>query len=169
MLSSGGRVRVDETDRTTYPDASVVCGPRQTSPRDRHAVTNPVVLVEVFSSETERDDRGEKFAHYRRLASLDEYVLVSQEVPRIEVFQRTPDGWMLREAAAGDRLTLRSIDVVPDVDAIYLDPPADPRAHGLRAWERRTSICVRIVGSGTRSKSCASRASRKPSSRFAGK
>lgn len=122
VLSSDGRVRVDATDRTTYPDASVVCGPRVTSPVDRHAITNPKVLVEVLSSETERDDRGEKFAYYRRLDSLEEYVLVSQDERRIEVFRRTPEGWILSEALAGERIALGSIGVVLDVDAVYFDP-----------------------------------------------
>jgi Uma2 family endonuclease len=125
VLGSDGRVRIDATDRTTYPDASVVCGPRVTSPIDRHAITNPRVLVEVLSSETERDDRGEKFAHYRRLDSLEEYVLVSQEERRVEVFRRAPEGWILNEALAGERIVLASIDVVLDVDALYFDP-----AHG---------------------------------------
>jgi Uma2 family endonuclease len=124
VLSSDVKVRVDETDRTTYPDASVVCGPRQTSPLDRHAIVNPVVIVEVLSEGTERDDRGEKFAHYRRLPSLMEYVLVSQEARRIEVFRRTPEGWMLVEAGPGQHLELRSLGVSLDVDAVYFDPAA---------------------------------------------
>lgn len=85
---------------------------------------NPRVLVEVLSSETERDDRGEKFAHYRRLDSLEEYVLVSQHERRIEVFRRTPEGWILTEALAGERIALASIEVVLDVDVIYFDPTA---------------------------------------------
>jgi len=124
VLTSDARVRVDATDRTTYPDASVVCGPRESSPVDRHALTNPTVLVAVLSPETERDDRGEKFAHYRHLASLVEYVLVSQSERRIEVFRRTPEGWILTDAVAGQSMHLRSIDVTLDVDAIYFDPAA---------------------------------------------
>ncbi len=124
VLTSDAKVRIDETDRTTYPDASVVCGPRVTSTLDRNAVTNPIVLVEVLSEATERDDRGEKFAHYRRLSSLEEYVLVSQDVRRIEVFRRTPEGWMLIEAGPGQHIELRSLGVTLDVDAVYFDPAA---------------------------------------------
>lgn len=124
VLGSDARVRIDATDRTTYPDASVVCGPRQHSPVDPHALTNPVVLVEVLSKETERDDRGEKFAHYRHLASLEEYVLVSQEERRIEVFRRSAEGWVLSEATAGQTIRLRALDLTLDVDAIYFDPAA---------------------------------------------
>jgi Uma2 family endonuclease len=70
---------------------------------------------------TERDDRGSKFAHYRRLASLQDYVLVSQSEPRIEVFSRGDDGWTLRFAGSGDSARLPSIDVNLDVDELYAD------------------------------------------------
>lgn len=124
VLSSDVRVRIDATDRSTYPDASIVCGERKISPDDPDGVTNPTVIVEVLSDSTEKSDRGEKFAHYRHLASLEEYVLVSQDERRIEVFRRGPEGWTLSEAVAGQTLTLRSIDVTLDVDAIYFDPTA---------------------------------------------
>ena len=90
VFTSDVRVRIDATDKTTYPDAFVVCGPRQTSPVDPHAVTNPLLIVEVLSEGTERSDRGEKFAHYRRLPSLREVVFVGQDPQRIEVYSRGP-------------------------------------------------------------------------------
>lgn len=68
--TSDQSIRIDETDRTTHPDVAVVCGKREMSERDENAVTNPAVLVEVLSEGTEAADRGEKFAHYRRLSSL---------------------------------------------------------------------------------------------------
>jgi len=126
VLTSDVKVRIDETDRTTYPDASVVCGPRAVSPDDRNAITNPMVIVEVLSESTERDDRGEKFAHYRHLPSLEEYVLVSQDVQRIEVFRREGEGWMFVEAGPGQSLELRSIGASLSVDAVYFDPAAAP-------------------------------------------
>jgi Uma2 family endonuclease len=82
------------------------------------------VLVEVLSEGTERDDRGEKFAHYRQLPSLQEYVLVSQDVRRIEVFRRTGEGWMFVEAGPGQSIELPSIGVRLSVDAVYFDPSA---------------------------------------------
>ncbi len=124
VLSSDVRVRIEATDRTTYPDVTVVCGPRAVSADDNDAIVNPVVLVEVLSDSTEADDRGEKFAHYRRLASLREYVLVSQHERRIEVFRREGDHWSLYEAAAGDTIQLGSIGAALVVDEIYFDPTA---------------------------------------------
>ena len=70
------RVRIEATDIATYPDVAVVCGKLETAKDDRNAATNPVLLVEVLSESTERHDRGAKFAHYRHIASLREYVLV---------------------------------------------------------------------------------------------
>lgn len=56
------------------------------------ALTNPLALVEVLSPSTESYDRGAKFAHYRLITSLRDYVLVSQAERRVEVFHRTGDG-----------------------------------------------------------------------------
>lgn len=94
-----------------------MCGKRETSKDDPHAIVNPTVIVEVLSEGTERDDRGQKFAHYRHLASLEEYVLVGQDSRRIE-------GWILSEAAAGETIKLRSLGVDLAVDEVYFDPAA---------------------------------------------
>lgn len=116
------RVRIEETDRSTYPDVSVVCGPRTTAKIDPDALTNPAVVVEVLSDSTEADDRGEKFAHYRRLPSLREYVLVSQRTPRIEVYRREGAEWVLSEASSGQRARIPSLGVELSVDEVYRDP-----------------------------------------------
>lgn len=119
-FSADAKVRVDETDLSTYPDITVICGHIERSPKDPEAAINPVVLVEVLSDSSEAYDRGEKFAHYRRLASLQDYVLVSQREPRIEVFRRTTNGrWELAEAVAGGRIRLESIGVELVVDDVY--------------------------------------------------
>jgi Uma2 family endonuclease len=100
VYTSDLRVRVARRAFLTYPDASVICGPVQFDPDDPAGTTvlNPRVIVEVLSPSTEAYDRGEKFKRYRRIASLDEYVIVSQDTPRIEVFQKARDGsWVLRE------------------------------------------------------------------------
>jgi len=57
------------------------------------------VIVEVLAESTEAYDRGEKFAHYRRLDTLREYVLVSQDKIRIERFRREGDEWTLSRSA----------------------------------------------------------------------
>lgn len=121
IFGSDLRLRIDSADRTTYPDAVVVCGARETSPVDALAVTNPVVIVEVTSDGTEADDRGEKFAHYRHLASLEEYVIVSHRQHRSEVYRRGGNSWTLREYLPGDEVELASLEVRFPVEAIYED------------------------------------------------
>jgi Uma2 family endonuclease len=122
-FSSDVRVRIPETGLTTYPDLSIVCGRVETAPEDKDAITNPVVLVEVLSDSTEAYDRGAKAAHYRRIASLREYVLVAQDEPRIEVQRRSEGGrWELLEARSGETIELASLGVRLDVAAVYANP-----------------------------------------------
>ncbi|PRP90741.1 hypothetical protein ENSA5_61750 [Enhygromyxa salina] len=126
VFNSDVRVRIRETGLTTYPDVSVACGHLERDEEDTHAIVNPVLIIEVLSDSTEAHDRGEKAAHYRQLASLKEYVLMSQHEPRIEVFRRNEAGrWELYEAVAGQRVELASVGASLDVDEIYRDPLAE--------------------------------------------
>lgn len=125
VYSSDVRLVVRETGLVTYPDASVVCGQLETDPEDPDAITNPRLLVEVLSDSTEAYDRGIKAAHYRRIPSLIEYVLVSQDEPRVEVYRRiAPGRWELTEARATQRIALSSVEVELDVAALYANPLA---------------------------------------------
>ncbi len=117
------RVKVSPSGMYTYPDVTIACnGPRF---EDDHVDTllNPTVIVEVLSPSTEAYDRGEKFAHYRKLASLSDYVLVSQDKPRIEHYVRHPDDpsrWVLTEISGLDSvLRLASIGCEVALSEIY--------------------------------------------------
>jgi Uma2 family endonuclease len=125
VFTSDLRVRVAATGMATYPDVSVVCGKLETDPEDSCAITNPILLVEVLSDSTEAHDRGEKAAHYRRIKSLREYVLVSQRAPRIEVYRRNEaQRWELFESGAGESAELLSVRCSLDVSRVYRDPLA---------------------------------------------
>jgi Uma2 family endonuclease len=103
VFQSDMRVRIAATGRATYPDVSMVCGPIEYDPEDaaRTTITNPALIVEVLSVTTEKGDRGNKWMHYQRIPSLQEYVLVGQE-PRIEIFRRTSSGtWEYFEVREG--------------------------------------------------------------------
>lgn len=90
------RVRVPATRLFTYPDGILVCGERRFDDAQRDTLLNPTLLIEVLSDSTERYDRGQKFAHYRQIASLQEYLLIAQDAPRVERFLRQPtDEWLL--------------------------------------------------------------------------
>ncbi len=80
---------------------------------------NPTLVVEVLSPSTEEYDRTGKFAAYRRLASLREYVLVAQSRKGIEVFRRDDEGqWMLSESEAGE-VKLASVGATLRVEEVY--------------------------------------------------
>ncbi len=85
--------------------------PRDRGPEASHVKQHPVLVVEVLSPSTEAYDRGNKFAAYRQLPSLKEYVLVSIDERRIEVFRRDDTGsWVLYPFAADETLELASVD-----------------------------------------------------------
>ncbi len=127
-LSSDVRVRIQSTDLSTYPDVTVVCGKVETDEKDPDGVLNPSLIVEVLSDSTEAYDRGAKAAHYRRIPSLGEYVLVSQREPLIEVYRRNERGnWeLVAEAREGERAEIASCGepFTLDVNDIYRDPLA---------------------------------------------
>jgi Uma2 family endonuclease len=119
VFSSDLRVRIDATERAAYPDLTIVCGPLQTSPLDRNAVTNPTVIVEVLSESTELYDRSDKWADYQRIESLRHYVLVSQQRRRVEVYSRTDLGWHYADVHDSGNVTLASVGASFTLDAIY--------------------------------------------------
>ncbi|HEU4532685.1 MAG TPA: Uma2 family endonuclease [Polyangiaceae bacterium] len=122
VFSSDVRVRVLATDLGTYPDVSVVCGPVERDPQNRHTLVNPIVVVEVLSESTAAYDRGEKFEHYRQVPSLREYVLVDSRSASVEVRSRQADGaWSVRTVGPGQRAALPSLDIGLDVDELYRD------------------------------------------------
>lgn len=142
-VGSDTRIEIAPTGAFVYPDVTVVCGDPEFRENARpDTLTNPTLIVEVLSEFTEAPDRGDKFAHYQRLESLQEYVLVSQNSPRVERFARQADGqWLLgtatgldasvRLASVGCDLALaeaydRVTFVTAGPDAAALDRPAGP-------------------------------------------
>lgn len=118
-FSSDLRIRIG--DVITYPDVSIVCGELKMDIEDRHALLNPTVVVEVTSPSSERYDRGAKLAHYQRIPSLREVVIISQEELLIDVFRRADDGsWGESvRCGPGQRARLLSVACEIDVDELY--------------------------------------------------
>lgn len=100
-------------ESATLPDVMVRCGPRQTGAT---SFDNPVVLVEVVSPGSEGRDRWEKWVVYRKLSSLQHYVLIERDRAVIDVFDRTGDVW-------ASRRTLEGIEDVLDLPALDLSVP----------------------------------------------
>ncbi len=117
------RVRVEAQGDVlyTYPDLSVACEAPELEDEHGDTLLNPTALFEVLSDSTEGYDRGEKFARYRTIPSLREYVLVAQKKVQVEHFHRQDDGgWLLRVLGPGDHLALPSLGCEIAVDEIYL-------------------------------------------------
>jgi Uma2 family endonuclease len=92
------RVKVSPTGLYTYPDVVIVCGEPLFDDEQKDTLVNPTVLVEVLSKSTASYDRGEKFEHYRKLASLAEYLVIAQNKYHVERYIRQPDNqWLLSE------------------------------------------------------------------------
>ena len=115
------RVKVSETGMYTYPDLVAVCGEPRFEDAAVDTLLNPVLIIEVLSESTERYDRGAKFTHYRSLASLREYLLISQNEYRVERYARQPGNhWLLTEYQdLGDRIDLTSLDAHLHLAEVY--------------------------------------------------
>ncbi|MDP5170214.1 MAG: Uma2 family endonuclease [Bacteroidia bacterium] len=121
VFNSDLKVRIAATNRVYYPDASVVCEPPVFSEKDKNALTNPSLIVEVLSDSTEAFDRGDKFFHYRQIPSLQEYVLINQNEIRVETFYRHEGNlWEINSVEGLEaELSLKSLGVVITLSDLY--------------------------------------------------
>jgi Uma2 family endonuclease len=126
VSTSDMKVRVEATDLSTFPDASVICGGLQTSKIDANAVVNPCILVEVTSKSTEDYDRSDKLSHYKQIPGLRAVLLISHRLRQVTSVQRASDdeGWTETEHRSGDRVVIPACDTLAAqvaflVDAIY--------------------------------------------------
>jgi Uma2 family endonuclease len=114
------RLRIAEQDIFYYPDLLLSCDPRD---RETYYRGRPCLLIEVLSESTARIDRREKLFAYQTLPSLQEYLLIEQDVRAVEIHRRVR-GW------AGERVTdggvhLDCLEIDVPLDAIYEDVPLD--------------------------------------------
>lgn len=115
----------DWHERYYYPDVVVACEADDTDP---YVVEKPRLIIEVLSESTERKDRADKFYAYRRLDSLQEYVLIAQEVLRVEVYRRDTNWDLEVYEAAEAEIELRSVGLSLTVAEAYeglTEPPRD--------------------------------------------
>ncbi|WP_367392953.1 Uma2 family endonuclease [Lewinella sp. LCG006] len=129
-LNSEARVYIDAANSFVYPDGMIVCGEVEISEEDPHAVTNPILIVEVLSKSTERYDRGDKFHKYCSLPSFQEYVLIDSKKPVVDVLYREGQAsWKMVTTIGLDKeIYLHTLDTVIPMEAIYrntlqLGPP----------------------------------------------
>ena len=119
VFSAQMKLRVDAAGDVDhyYPDVFVSCDPAD---RNRLYREQPCLIVEVLSDSTEKDDRHGKFLTYRQIPSLQEYVLVAQDVPQFEVMRRR-SSWKPEFLFLEDVLTLDSVGLTIPVRDIYRD------------------------------------------------
>ncbi len=112
------KLRVDKVDAFYYPDVMVSC-----SLRDHSAelyLSQPILIAEVLSDATAAFDRGDKFAAYRTLVSLKEYVIVDIAARRVECYRRTEDNdWLMHEYLGDDLCEFKSIGVTVTMTEIF--------------------------------------------------
>jgi len=122
------RVQFDESNKTVYPDVSVVCGERRFKDERNDVLLNPAFVVEVLSPSTERHDRGRKKDGYRLIHTLREYLFVVQKEPCVEHYRREADGrWSCTVIQRmEDEVRLESLGCALAMAEIYQDvlPPA---------------------------------------------
>lgn len=119
------RVRSIAARRSTYADATVVCGPLELDPSDptRQTVLNPTVLIEVQSPSTESDDRGPKLDGYKLISSVHAVLLIAQDEIRVDVHTRRSDGSWHQMEYLGDVVEVSSIGCHLPIGEIYEDLP----------------------------------------------
>lgn len=126
VLSSDAKVGVTEQGPFHYPDVSVTCDQRDRTAQDY--IRYPHLLVEVLSESTEAFDRGRKFRHYRRIETLKEYVLISQDQMSVECYRlNQQDRWELfhyicdSKETSATQVELASVGLNVSFDQLYED------------------------------------------------
>jgi len=114
------KVGVSEAGPFFYPDLAVTC-----DPRDQTAVKfiqYPCLIAEAISPSTEGRDRGAKFAHYRKINTLQEYLLLDPTQINVELFRLNAQGkWELNSYGTGEEIYLESVGVGVAIDLLYED------------------------------------------------
>ncbi len=114
------RVVVDEYSHYVYPDLVLVCGERKFLDKSNDSLLNPSAVIEVLSDSTETNDRGKKFESYRNIISLQEYMLVSSERKKNELFSKSPEGkWVLSESGKERTIDISSLNLHISVSDVY--------------------------------------------------
>ena len=106
VFANDMRISIPTAKSYFYPDVGVVCEEPRFEDDVFDTLLNPIVVIEVLSPSTEAFDRGEKFAHYRHVTSLQEYVLVAQDQIRVEHYYRQERQWIFTDFEKCDEILL---------------------------------------------------------------
>jgi Uma2 family endonuclease len=116
------KTQIESANVFYYPDVMVTCDARDKN--FTYFKRYPCLIVEVLSPTTEAFDRGNKFADYRRLETLQEYVLINPETMSVECFRRNSEGlWVLYPYSEGEEVRLASVYFAVAIANLYEDVP----------------------------------------------
>jgi len=121
LYDSNLRIGMDNLRMITYPDLSIVRGAPQVATDEQDVLLNPFAIVEVLAPATEKYDRTGKFLRYQRIPSFAEYLLIEQDIPRVELCSRQEDGsweWSVAEGLEAT-VTIPSLDCTITLADIY--------------------------------------------------
>ena len=102
--NSSLKIFIEKANRFVYPDAVVLCDEPDYHKSSNHAITNPIIIIEVLSDSTEKYDRGEKFHMYSSLPSFKEYILINQHQPIVDsLFREDASYWKMQTTIGLDK------------------------------------------------------------------
>lgn len=114
------KLRVEQVNAFFYPDIMVSCD--KEDHKAEQFLSNPTLIIEVLSDSTEAFDRGKKFAAYRQIESLKEYVLIDIKAQRIECFRRTTENdWLLHISENQEACNFSCLDISIALADIFED------------------------------------------------
>ncbi len=117
VFSSDMKVKISKiTDSFFYPDVMVVCDADKND--DDYYKTSPVIIVEVLSKSTRRNDFTIKMMSYFNIPGLEEYVLIEQDICQVQVYSKSKN-WQSASYFLGDDITFNSISTTLSVEDIY--------------------------------------------------
>jgi Uma2 family endonuclease len=108
-------VKVQTPGAYYYPDVLLSCA----AETDPYVEREPCLIAEVLSPTTEVIDRTEKLRRYRRVPSLQAYLLVDQQAPRIEVYRRAGELWVYDMLEVAGELALPCLERPLSLAAVY--------------------------------------------------
>ena len=121
VFQSDLKIREQISGLFTYPDIVTICGKPEFYDEEKDVIVNPTVIMEVLSKSTETYDRGFKFELYRRIDTLKDYFMVSQEKVSIEYYSRNADNsWTLKEFNdINQSIEIKSIECILEIKDVY--------------------------------------------------
>lgn len=116
MSDAKVRLKINTDEYFYYPDVTVGCNRED---EEKHYLRHPKLIIEVLSPSTEAIDRREKAAHYRCIPTLEEYVLVAQDISEVTISRRSENWRSFVATSEDERVDFRSVGVSLTIAEIY--------------------------------------------------